>query len=84
MVRSRLPGTRFAAFPASGSTKLKEYFINKKIPWEEREQTPLLVSAEGRIYALLGLAVDHEARVSPQTERILVIKRERISGIEQY
>jgi tRNA(Ile)-lysidine synthase len=84
LVRSRLPGDRFAAFPASGSTKLKEYFINKKIPWEEREQTPLLVSAEGRIYALLGLAVDHEARVSPQTERILVIKRERISGIEQY
>jgi tRNA(Ile)-lysidine synthase len=82
-LRSRLPGDRFAVSPTSTSTKLKEYFIKNKIPWADRERIPILASDLGRIYALVGQAVDNDAWVTSQTEYILVIKRERLNKTDQ-
>ncbi len=78
VLRSRMPGDRFTPPGTSRSTKLKEYYIKKKIPWEERERIPLLVSAQGMVYALVGYESGEEARATSQSRYILVIKRERL------
>ncbi|MGI6434064.1 MAG: tRNA lysidine(34) synthetase TilS [Syntrophomonadaceae bacterium] len=78
-IRSRLPGDRFTPPEASTPAKLKEYFIENKIPWADRDRIPLLASS-GRVFAILGQAVDKDVRVSSQTAHILVIKRERLNG----
>lgn len=77
--RSRVPGDRFTPPEASSPAKLKEYFIEKKIPRADRDQIPLLAST-GRVYAIIGQAVDKNVRISSQTAYILVIKRERLNG----
>ena len=78
VLRSRMPGDRFTPPGTSRSTKLKEYYIERKIPWEERERIPLLVSAQGTVYALVGHESGEEARATSQSRYILVIKRERL------
>lgn len=80
LLRSRMPGDRFNPTGSRNSIKLKEYYIDKKIPWEERQRIPLLVSPQGKIYALIGQAVDKDARVSSQSRYILTIKRERLKA----
>lgn len=82
-LRSRMPGDRFTPIGAHSSQKLKKYYIDRKIPWEERERIPLLASPQGKIYALIGQAVDKDAQVSSQSQYILVIKRERLKA-EQF
>jgi tRNA(Ile)-lysidine synthase len=56
-----------------GTQKLKEFFIDHKIPRFERPEIPLLISGE-RIVWVVGYRIDERARVSNQTKRILRIK----------
>jgi tRNA(Ile)-lysidine synthase len=79
-LRSRKPGDRFIPPGSSHSIKLKEYYINRKIPWQERERIPLLVSAQEKIYALIGQEVSEEARVSSHSRYIVAIKREKLNS----
>lgn len=74
-IRSRRPGDRFKPLGGRGSKKLKDYFIDLKIPLSERDKIPLLAS-EGDIYAILGLRLSSLAAVGPDSERILLIRKE--------
>jgi tRNA(Ile)-lysidine synthetase-like protein len=47
------PGDRFTPSGMQGEQKVKEYFINRKIPREERRRVPILES-DGRIIWLCG------------------------------
>jgi tRNA(Ile)-lysidine synthase len=55
-----------------GSQKLKEFFIDHKIPRFERSKIPLLISGE-RIVWVVGHRIDECARVSDRTKRILKV-----------
>lgn len=56
-VRSRRPGDRFHPLGAPGVRKLKEFFIDRRVPLHERDCTPLVVDAAGRIAWVVGHAI---------------------------
>ena len=53
--------------------KIKDYFIDLKVPQAERDQIPLLAT-EQKIYAVLGFRIAQDAAVDDTTSRILLIQ----------
>jgi len=78
-LRSRRDGDRFAPVNMEGSKKLKDYFIDIKLPAAERNKVPVLASRH-QIYALLGYRLSRNVIVNASTSNILVIKREKLGS----
>lgn len=78
-LRSRVDGDRFAPAYMQGTKKLKDYFIDIKLPVVERNLVPVLASKQ-EIYALLGYRLARNASVDSATRNILVIKSEKINS----
>ena len=56
-----------------GTKKLKEYFIDKKIPLSERDKIPLV--AKGNVvYLIVGIEISDLVRVDDKTKTKLKIK----------
>ena len=78
-VRSRAPGDRFTPLGAPGQTKLKDFFIRRKVPRGERDSVPLIVAA-GRVLVVAGLGIDDGAALTRETRRVLKIVSLRRGG----
>ncbi len=72
-VRPRQPGDRFYPLGAPGKRKLKNYFINQKVPRGERDHVPLVVAGEEIIW-VVGKQVSQLCRITERTERVLVFR----------
>jgi len=72
-MRNFRPGDRFQPLGVKGEQKLKEFFIDHKIPRFERPGICLLVSGE-RIVWVVGHRISEQAKVAEQTKRVLRIK----------
>lgn len=72
-LRSRQPGDAFCPRGMQGTKKIKDFFIDLKVPQAQREQVPLL-AAEQKIYAIIGFRIAQDAAVDETTTRILLIK----------
>jgi len=72
-MRNFRPGDRFHPLGVKGTQKLKEFFIDHKVPKVERPNIPLLVSGE-RIVWIVGYRIDERAKVTEKTEKVLVVK----------
>jgi tRNA(Ile)-lysidine synthase len=72
VVRNRRRGDRFHPLGAPGSRKLKDFFIDQKVPRELRDRVPLLVDQEG-IICVLGFVIGERCRTTPATRRLLHI-----------
>ena len=70
LVRSRLPGDRIQPFGMQSKKKVKEIFIEAKVPFVERRKIPLVISADEIIW-ICGFKRSEQTRVSKQTNRIL-------------
>ena len=55
------------------SQKIKSYFINEKIPSEERDCVPLIAD-EKQIIWILGYRMSSACQITVQTHRVLEIK----------
>ncbi|CQR47455.1 tRNA(Ile)-lysidine synthase [Paraliobacillus sp. PM-2] len=55
IVRYRKSGDRIYVKGLGGSKKVKDIFIDKKIPLQERDQWPLVVDQEGHVLWIIGL-----------------------------
>ena len=73
ILRKRLKGDRFWPLGMQGSKKIKNFFIDLKIPRKERDRIPLLVDKE-RIVWIVGYRLDDYFKVTKNTRRILKIK----------
>lgn len=73
-IRSRRPGDTFRPVGLKGGKKIKDFFIDAKIPVNLRDKIPLLASSE-KIYAILGMRVAEEAAVNNKTQKVVVIKK---------
>lgn len=71
-VRTFRNGDRFIPLGMKDQIKLKDYFISKKIPREQRRQIPLLLSG-GDIAWVVGERIDERFKVTPGTVRFLRI-----------
>ena len=69
-VRNFRPGDRMQGLGMAGSKKLKDIFIDDKIPREERRRVPLLVDARSILW-IGGRRLSHRVRISDQTKQIL-------------
>jgi tRNA(Ile)-lysidine synthase len=49
-VRSRRPGDRFRPLGLGGSVRLKDFFINEKVPRRERDTVPVIVSGDDIVW----------------------------------
>ena len=72
-VRNFRPGDRFQPLGVRGTQKLKEFFIDHKIPRFERPNIPLLVSGEG-IVCVVGYRIDERFKITERTQRILKVQ----------
>lgn len=75
-LRFRRDGDRFTPLGMSGSKKLKDLFIDLKVPKEERSEIPL-VCFGGSIAWITGYRVSEIFKVDENTKNILEVKIER-------
>ncbi len=74
IVRNRRSGDLFCPQGMGGKKKkIKEYFIDQKIPREERERIPILTSPEGILW-IIGYRADERFMVTAATEKILEVR----------
>ena len=73
IVRSRLPGDRYRPLGPGGSRKVKEIFIDEKIPPERRAVIPLVADAE-RVVWIAGYRPSEECCVSSSARRVLELR----------
>ena len=78
IVRTRQPGDRFRPLGLNGSKKLKEFFIDQKVPAAERD-TILLICDQQEIIWVAGHRQGERGRITSTTKKILqlsITKRE--------
>jgi tRNA(Ile)-lysidine synthase len=78
-VRGRRSGDKFHPLGVSGTKKLQDFFVDEKIPQEERDRVPVVVS-EGKIVWVAGLRIDDEFKVAPTTRRVLELRMEDLTA----
>lgn len=71
-VRNRKDGDRFSPFGMRGTKKLKDYFIDEKIPRDLRDKIPLLVD-ENNIIWVIGYRASEIYKVDKDTTRVLKV-----------
>ena len=72
-VRNFRPGDRFQPLGVQGSQKVKEFFIDHKIPAFERPSIPILVSAQD-IAWIVGYRIDDRFKITERTRKILKVQ----------
>jgi len=74
-IRNRRPGDKYQPLGLCGQKKIKECLRERKIPQAERDGLPVFLST-GKIVWVPGLPVSGEFRVTPSTEKILLIEKQ--------
>ena len=75
VVRSFMPGDRFIPFGMDGTKKVKDFFIDQKIPKRRRNQIPIIEDME-KIVWIAGHRSDQRVRVDKTTGKVAVLKIE--------
>lgn len=73
-LRSRKAGDIFYPYGLKGSKKIKDYFIDLKIPQHKRQEIPLLTSDADDIYAVLGYRISSLVSVDENSKNVLTIR----------
>jgi tRNA(Ile)-lysidine synthase len=71
-MRNFRPGDRFHPLGVNGTQKLKDFFIDHKVPKFERPKVPLLISGE-MIAWIVGYRIDERVKVTEKTKKLLKI-----------
>lgn len=71
-IRSRLQGDRIRPYKAKGEKKLKEYFIDQKIPKENRDLIPLIAQGN-KIAWVVGMRTSEEFRPREDSKKIWML-----------
>ena len=69
-LRTFEPGDRFVPFGMKGSKKIKDFFMDLKVPVEERRSTPILCFGDTPVW-VCGFRIDDRFKVTPETKRLL-------------
>jgi len=73
VVRTREAGDVFRPLGMQGSQKLKDWFIDHKIPREQREQQLLLCCGQEVLW-IIGCALSEQLRLDPHTRQVYAIQ----------
>ena len=72
IIRSRKNGDRFQPLGMQGTKKLKDFFIDRKVPAAQRDFIPLLVDEENIIW-VAGYQMHQDYRITRSSENIVKI-----------
>ncbi len=72
IVRNFRPGDRIIPLGMKGHKKVKDLFIDLKIPSDIRAMTPILTSRDHSVW-VCGYRIDDRFKVTPSTERVLKV-----------
>ncbi len=72
-MRNFRPGDRFCPLGVKGTQKLKDFFIDHKVPKFERPRVPLLISEE-MIAWIVGYRIDERVKITERTRKVLKVK----------
>jgi len=75
VLRSRTAGDKITLSGMRGHKKIKDYFIDRKVPAFERDKIPLLTSKD-EVYAVIGYCISADAGINEQSRNYLVIRKE--------
>lgn len=71
-IRNRELGDKFRPLGMNGTKKLKDFFIDEKIPRDERDKTPLICDEKGIIW-VVGHRISEGYKIDNKTKRVLRI-----------
>jgi tRNA(Ile)-lysidine synthase len=69
-LRTAAPGDKFIPLGLKGHKKVKDFFVDLKVPTEERRSTPILFCGDIPVW-LCGFRIDDRFKVTPEAKRIL-------------
>jgi tRNA(Ile)-lysidine synthase len=72
VIRNARPGDKFVPFGMSGHKKLKDFFMDLKVPSAARAQTPILFCRDIPIW-VCGFRIDDRFKILPDTKKILKV-----------
>lgn len=72
-VRPRREGDKFVPLGMSEEKKIKDFFIDSKVPRFERDKVPILFSKQ-RIIWVVGYRIDERFKLDERSEKILYLK----------
>lgn len=72
-LRNRRPGDFFNPVGIIGRKKIKDYFVDRKIEREKRDEVPLLAVGSEIIW-ILGYAINRNYQVSAETKSVLKVQ----------
>jgi len=78
-IRFRKPGDKFIPFGMTQFKRLKEFFIDEKVPKYERDSIPVFDDGE-KLFWIAGLRLDNRVRYDESTTRYLQITAHTISS----
>jgi tRNA(Ile)-lysidine synthase len=79
-IRSLRVGDRIRPFGLDSKKKVKEIFIDRKVPRDERWGRPVVCDANGEILWIPGVVRSAHAPVTPRTRRTIVLRAEIAEG----
>ncbi|ACB83678.1 tRNA lysidine(34) synthetase TilS [Natranaerobius thermophilus] len=74
IIRNRKVGDRFVPLGMNSPKKLKDFFIDEKVPRNYRDKIPLLVSGRGEILWVIGYRINEQYKVTKDTRRYFCIE----------
>nr|WP_231571339.1 hypoxanthine phosphoribosyltransferase [Paenibacillus sp. VKM B-2647] len=77
-VRTRRSGDRMRPFGLNGSKKVKDIFIDEKVPQHLRDRMPIVADAEGRIIWIPGVKRSDIAAAGEAEERLVRLTLSRM------
>ena len=78
IVRSRREGDVFSPLGLKGSKKLQDIFVDEKIDIDERDSVPVIEDGR-RIVWVVGYRVSEDAKVTPDTKKVVKLSAKTIS-----
>ncbi|MEA2087767.1 MAG: tRNA lysidine(34) synthetase TilS [Candidatus Caldatribacteriota bacterium] len=73
-LRNRRSGDKFYPLKMKGLKKVKDFFIDNKIPKSHRDLIPILVDNEDQIIWIMGMRLDDRVKINSNTKKVLCIK----------
>jgi tRNA(Ile)-lysidine synthase len=81
VVRLRKGGDAFVPLGSRGSTKLKKFFIDNKVPKPVRDRVPIVTDGK-RIVWVVGYRIGDEVKITDATTKVLKLRISRLDGEE--
>ncbi|TDQ07674.1 tRNA lysidine(34) synthetase TilS [Pedobacter metabolipauper] len=83
IVRTRQDGDHFMPMGMSTFKKLSNFFIDEKVPLNEKEVTPILINGNGEVIWIAGLRQDNRYKVTSTTKKLAIFELKKDMGTMQ-